>query len=239
MQNKYLFIVVFILFISTKAVSQEIIFGIKGGINSNNIGTLYHLGTASGGGNNVTPVEDTYYVGESGLGTQFGLFFKLNFEKFFIKSELNFAKLKSSYPLALKPSNWISNQMEVPILIGFEVFKPVSLIIGPSFNSISEMSLEGTEAPIKYNSSSMSLHFGVLLDLRFIELDVKYQYGLSAVKNQRVDIVRASYGTNVAYLEPYHSNQISLSININLINLKSLKETQKLNSGWRDHRNLY
>ena len=59
MKIKPLFIIYFIITLTT--YSQEFSVGIKGGLNVVTPGELLHLGTASGGGNNVDPSEDFLY----------------------------------------------------------------------------------------------------------------------------------------------------------------------------------
>jgi hypothetical protein len=67
MKVKPLFIV--ILLISFSFVNaQEYSFGLKGGINYNNIGELYHYGNASGLGTSVTPNDDTVFFGRKRNG---------------------------------------------------------------------------------------------------------------------------------------------------------------------------
>ena len=76
MKKKYLYLIVF--FISIHHIkAQDITFGITGGLNYSNIGTLFHKGPS--GGNGVTPSEDTYYSDNHDMGYHFGGYLKLNF----------------------------------------------------------------------------------------------------------------------------------------------------------------
>lgn len=76
MKKKYIYLIVF--FISIHHIkAQDITFGITGGLNYSNIGTLFHKGPS--GGNGVTPSEDTYYSDNHDMGYHFGGYLKLNF----------------------------------------------------------------------------------------------------------------------------------------------------------------
>lgn len=236
MQIKPLFIV--ILLISFSSVNaQEYTFGVKGGINFNNIGELYHYGNASGFGINVTPNDDTVFSAEKDLGTQIGAFLMIGFDKFFIRPELNYVSSKNHYPLALKTANWSSTKIEVPILFGYKIYDPVSLYAGPSFSSVSDMKLEGVEQasahPFIYKKSSTSINVGVMADFNKFGLDLRYQYGITKVEELRVDINRGIYGTNIADLLEYNPSQIQLSVHINIIKINGNDRGHRIRSGWR------
>lgn len=152
--------------------AQEYVFGVKGGINFNNIGELYHYGNTSGLGTNVTPNDDTMFSAEKEMGTQLGLFFMIDFDNFFIRPEVNYVSSKNNYPLAFKTANWTSTKIDVPILFGYKIYGPVSLYLGPSFSSISDIELEGVEQgsnyPYVYKKSSTSINAGIMADLELI-----------------------------------------------------------------------
>ncbi len=59
-------LIIIFLFLFTNLSSQELVFGVKGGINYNSIGDLHHYGP--NGGNDVTPTVDTFYKAEKGNG---------------------------------------------------------------------------------------------------------------------------------------------------------------------------
>jgi hypothetical protein len=212
-------IIVFCLLFFTIISAQEYKFGIKGGLNYNNIGVLYHLGANTGSGSTVIPAESTNFKAEKELGIQFGAFATIKFKSFFVRPEFNITKLKNNYPLAKKTSYYESSRYDIPVLIGKEIFESTSLYIGPVFNLISEATLEGVEFPILFEEYSTSIAAGILFDFKRFGLDIRYQYDLKKVEQQRIDMVRAKYGTNVAHLLEYNGSQILISAHINLINI--------------------
>lgn len=233
MQIKPLFIV--ILLISFSSVNaQEYTFGVKGGINFNNIGELYHYGDWAGA--NPTPVNDFYYVADKEMGTQLGAFAMIAFNKFFIRPEVIYVSLKNSYPLALKTSYWTSNKLDIPVLLGYKIFQPVSLYAGPSFNSISEMKLEGNQEnlrPFTYKKSSTAINAGLLVDIGRFGFDLRYQYDITKVEALEIDIDRGAYGTNRGRLLEYNPSQIILSVHINIIKINSHDRGHIIKSNWR------
>ena len=236
MQIKPLFIV--ILLTSFSYVSaQEYTFGVKGGINFNNIGELYHYGNASGLGLNVTPSDDTVFPAEKEMGIQFGAFAMIAFDKFFIRPEVNYVSSKNSYPLANKIANWTSTKIDVPLLFGYKIYEPVSLFIGPSFSSISDMKLDAVEQisnyPYVYKKSSTSINAGIMAEYGRFGIDLRYQYGITKVEELRVDINRGIYGTNIADLLEYNPSQIQLSVHINILKFNAADKGPRIKSGWR------
>ncbi len=235
MKLKPLFIIILLISFSF-VYAQEYTFGVKGGINYNNIGELYHYGNASGHGINVTPNDDTVFSAEKEMGTQFGAFAMIAFDKFFIRPEINFMSLKNSYPLGLNTSQWTSKKIDIPILLGYKIYEPVSLYAGPSFSSISEMKLEGNEEnirPFTYKKSSTGINAGLLVDIGRFGLDLRYQYAITKVLEQNIDMVRRTYGTNQGKLLEYNPSQIILSVHINIIKINASDRGHKIKSGWR------
>jgi hypothetical protein len=236
MKVKPLFIVI-LLTSFTLVRAQEYTFGIKGGINNNNIGELYHYGNASGLGINVTPNDDTVFSAEKEMGIQFGAFAMIAFDKFFIRPEVNFVSSKNNYPLALKTAYWTSTKIDIPILFGYKIYDPVSLYLGPSFSSISDMKLDaveqGSNYPYVYKKSSTSINAGLLVEVGRFGLDLRYQYGITKVEELRVDINRGIYGTNIADLLEYNPSQIQLSVHINILKINADDRGHKIKSGWR------
>jgi hypothetical protein len=233
MQIKPLFIVILLIFFSS-VNAQEFAFGVKGGINYNNIGELYHYGDWAGA--NPTPVNDFYYVAEKEMGTQFGAFAMVALNKFFIRPEVNYVSLKNSYPLALKTSYWTSKKIEIPVLLGYKIFQPVSLYAGPSFSSISEMNLEGNQEnlkPFTYKKSSTAINAGLLVDIGRFGFDLRYQYDNAKVEALEIDIDRGTYGTNRGRLLEYNPSQIILSVHINIIKINSDDRGHRIKSNWR------
>jgi hypothetical protein len=213
--------------------AQELHFGIKGGLNYNNIGELYHIGTKNGGGNNVIPIEDTYYTAKKENSFHYGAYLSVLYKKFFFRPEINFTSLKNSYPLSQKLSYWTSKKVDIPLLFGYNIYKPISLFAGPVFSKISNMQLDGVEYPIVFKKSVINVQAGILFDFGRFGIDVRYEHNLKPTKFQRIDIVRAVYGTNVAHLQEYNQSQIIISLDINLFKINTNERQRIGRKSWR------
>lgn len=229
--NKNIFSNIILLLFTTVLFSQDFSVGLFGGVNYNSIGTLYHIGEY--GGANVVPKDDYYYDSNKELGSQFGVFFKIKFNNIYIQPEFSYASLKNNYPLAFKTSYWKSTEYNFPIFFGYNFKNILSFYIGPSFSFISDTTLDGVEYPITYKNTSTYLGAGLNFSFRFIALDIRYLYGLNTVEKQRVDIVRAIYGTNVAYLQEYNPSRIVLNAYITIFDTSARKRKKLSNSKWR------
>jgi len=227
-------LIIALLLVGFPSTAQKIVFGVKGGINWNSIGTLYHLGTSSGGGSNVTPAGDFIYEADQTMGTQFGGFVMFEWKRLFLRPELNFSTRKNEYPLALNTSYWEQQSTDISILAGVRVWKPVKIYAGPSFNSISEMTMTGPETPILYEGSATNIQAGLMVDFKWFGVDLRYEYGLQTIPEQRVDILRSAYGTNVAYLQEYNQSTIYLTAHINIFRIYPGQGGGKPKTKWRN-----
>jgi len=232
MKNVPLFLVILLINLFSLN-AQELKFGIKAGLNYNNIGKLYHIGTANGGGIGVIPSEDKNYNSKQELSYHFGTFLNISFKKIFLRPEINFTTLKKSYPLSQKTSYWNSTKLDIPILLGFQINNTFSIYSGPVFSKISTMKLDGVQYPILFKKSKINLHAGVLVNFGRFGIDARYEYGMAPTKFQRIDIIRAIYGTNVAHLLEYNHSQIIISIQIALFKINTNERHKIDNKSWR------
>ena len=238
--KKQFLLFVLILCLSFSVKSQNFKFGIKGGVNLNSIGELYHWGNTTGGTTNVRPDEDTYYTANKDMGLQFGAFLMVEYEKFYLKPEINYVTYKNNYALDLNTANWESTEFNIPILFGYRILNSVSVFGGPSFSFISDQTFETLDdaLPYTYKDSSMNGQVGVMVGLGPVDIDVRYQYGFSKVETQQIDMNRSHYGTNRGQLLEYNPSQIFVNLSINLLDLSKLKGRNKVNKGWRHSKNL-
>lgn len=214
--------------------AQTLDIGVRGGINNNNIGDFQAFGSGYSNEN---------FEADSEIGTQFGIFFSVNYEKLFIRPEINYVSLKNSYPFPTSAAKWTAQQIDVPILFGYKIYKPVYIFAGPVFNFISDMTLEGWQDTsyadaFTYKTSSTSISAGILLDFGIVGVDFRYQYGLTTVEEQRLDMKNNIHGVNLGDLTEYNPSQLMLSIQIKPITIGGDKRKKGSRSGWRNHKNL-
>lgn len=230
MRKDPLFLIILLLMCSLIR-SQEIKIGLKGGVNYNYIGDFLSQ-------------EGAYYPADNEIGYQFGVFVDVGFDKFFVRPEANYVSLKNSYEFPTKPAQWATQQIDIPILFGYNIYYPVAIYAGPVFSFISEMAMEGWQDtsyadPFDYNTSSTGVSAGILIDLDRIGIDFRYQYGITTVKEQRLDMIKNynGYGVNLGDLVEYNSSQIMVSIHIKIADFSNIKQNRKVKKGWRNHKN--
>ena len=240
MRKKPQLILTLCIFLTHFLSAQEYSIGLKGGVNYNSIGDYF-----SKGGSISAGVPDINYKVDNEIGTQFGIFFSINYENFFIRPEVNYVSLKNSYPFPTKPAKWTAQQMDVPLLFGYKIYKPISIYAGPVFSFISDMNMEGWEDtsyadPFTYKNSSTSISVGILLDFGIVGVDFRYQYGLTSIASQRLDMIKTynGYGVNLGDLTEYNPSQLMIGIQIKPFTLGGDKREKGSGSGWRNHKNL-
>ena len=233
-------LLVLVFFSFSFSNAQELGIGLKGGVNYNYIGDFYSLGGSIGSG-----VPDEYYPANNEMSYQFGLYIDINFESFFIRPEVNFVSLKNSYDFPTKPAQWASQQIDIPILFGYRIYRPIGIYAGPVFNFISDRTLEGWQDtsyadPFVYNTSSAGVSAGLLLDFGRVGIDFRYQYALTTVKEQRLDMIKTydGYGVNLGDLIEYNPSQIMINIQIKLFTVYTDEHKRRSNFDWRNHKNL-
>ena len=243
MKNQPQIIFLFFLFFSFSFIqAQEYFVGLKGGVNYNTIGDLEHLGAS--GTSPTIPTTNWTYTADKALGNHYGAYVTVDFGQFFIRPELIFSSMKNSYALSLgkKTSNWTANKMDIPILIGYNIYKPVSIYAGPVFSSISDMKMDGIEVnqdPIDFDKNSSGIIAGVLIQYKRFGLDLRYEHSITPFKRDRIDMDRGVFGTNVAHLEEYNPSQLSVSLTVDLFHFSFDKTARtKARYDWRNHKNL-
>ena len=202
----------FLLLFCLNSYSQELTIGVKGGFNKNSIGDLNSIGASFQTGH-----PDEIFSPEDKFAAQYGVFIKIDFNRIFLKGELNFMTLKNDYNFPDRVSFWKSSTFEIPVLAGYNIYKPLNLYTGLVFSSVSDLTLDGVEfAPITYEKTAMYYSVGVLLDFGRFGFDLRYQKNLKTTPQQRVNIDYSDYGVNKADLYEYKQSQIILTAHINI-----------------------
>ena len=213
MYKKYLLILL-VCFFSFKSNSQEFAIGIKGGLNNNSIGDIISYG---GSFQNGQPNE--VFSATNDLGYHFGAFVNIEFGKLFIRPEINYVELNNSYKFPDKVSEWSTSKIEIPILLGYKIFKPVSIYVGPGFDFYNDVTLFGANntdgvSSINYYKSTTTFNFGLNVEFKRFGIDLRYQMANKETIEERQDFDFSATGVNQADIYAYKPSQISLSLNI-------------------------
>ncbi|MGY8945415.1 MAG: porin family protein [Flavobacteriales bacterium] len=150
----------FLILLFTFSAFSQFEYGLKAGINFNgNLNVALDIESLGLG----FPTNNY----ESRSGEHFGLFFKINFKKIYLRPEINYTRIKNSYDLFLVPkrdvfTDFNETQIDVPVLIGYKPFKYLNIFAGPRF---------------KFNKKVKNLNNVIISDLN-TDFQIGLQYGV-------------------------------------------------------------
>ena len=234
--NKRILLLAFFLSTSIFIYAQpEYAIGIKGGLNYYTIGDIN-----SRGGSIQSGKPDEVFTPNKEMGTQFGVFLNVAFDKFFIRPELNFVTNKNTYDFPNRTSHWKASKVDFPILFGYKIYDPVSIYVGPSFSFFNDMTLEGanniTSAnSIDYEKTTSNFIVGIQVEFKRFGVDLRYESGFKETigehTNNYQDFQNSAFGINLGDIYSYKPSQISLSLNIFLFRTDGA-EIGNIFKGW-------
>lgn len=200
--------------------AQQFQVGLKGGINKTSGGQI----TGNNSGLPAQYTSDTFEaVGE--IGYHGGGWVQVNFGKFFIRPEVVYSNLESTFEFQNYDALYNIKELSVPILIGYNVYGPLDLYVGAAYKNIIDVSLFGLEdAPgsnqppgIVVQDTPFAAQIGAKAQFGIIGVDVRYDYSLSSEEVQGLEFVNGGvYGINKATFDDPRLNQIIVSLTLKL-----------------------
>ncbi len=142
-------------------------FGIKGGLSYNSNGEL----------NQVSDIYKNDGKGKSGFNI--GLYGKLDLGPIYLRPELVYTKTTSEYVLNSENIDYKISKIDVPVLVGFKLFGPIDIFVGPAFQYYLDNDLKGLNFESIDNEFSLGMNIGASIELGRIGVDVRYERGLS------------------------------------------------------------
>ncbi len=203
--------------------AQEFAFGLKGGFNNNSIGEINSIPGSCVG------CPDESFSANNDVSFLVGAFLNVEFGKLFVRPEINYVDLKNSYTFPEGESQWSTSKTDIPILIGYKIFDPVSIYAGPGFNFYGDVTMESAnntqgESAINYLKSTTTLNFGVNVEFRRFGIDLRYEVANKDTEIERQDFIFSGdpgLGINQADIFAYTPSQINLSVNVFLFRTNS------------------
>lgn len=136
-------------------------FGLKGGLNYNSNGDFStELQTENSNKN---------------IGFHLGVFAKLDAGPIYLRPEFVYTRTSSGYTA----ENLIISKLDVPVLVGLDIFEAFSVFAGPDLqyilsNDFGNLSIEEPE-----NEFTIGAHFGVGINFEQFGIDIRYERGLT------------------------------------------------------------
>ena len=155
--------------------AQKIDFGVKGGLNYNFGGDLSEI--ISEVGNNA---ENLISGADGKAGFHVGIWTKVDVLGLYIRPELIYTQLNNSYNNSSFNVNtdFKTNKIDIPILIGAKIAGPLHIFGGPSFQYITNSSFsQDIFINVEKQDFTAGLQLGLGLELGKLGLDVRWEKG--------------------------------------------------------------
>ncbi|MCF6350894.1 MAG: PorT family protein [Flavobacteriaceae bacterium] len=143
-------------------------------------------------------------------GFHAGVYLNFNLGKTYLRPEILYTKTKSAY----ESNDFDVTKIDLPIMYGIKLLKPLSIFFGPSLQYTLNTKLENVDAnQIEIeNDLAVNAQFGAALQLgKQIRLDARYEIGIS---NNISSIENSSTISNA--IIDNKPNQLILSVSLQL-----------------------
>ena len=178
---KKILILLFIVFLTAEVSEAQFVFGLKLGYNASKLSS------------NIDSVKASINSGfHAGAFVRFGKRVYLQPEAYYTFSGGTFEKTVSKTADLWKQKVTIGT-LDVPVLIGFKIIKSKILewriMVGPEVSflvnsKVKNVSLTGPVTSSDINNVNWYGQVGTGIDILFLTLDLRYQFGLNTVINQ-------------------------------------------------------
>ena len=219
--------IIFLAFISVTAVqAQEFKIGVKGGLNKTFGGQITGAPALALGYPGGT------YNAEGEIGFHGGIWTQLSFGRFFIRPEVVYSKLESRFDFATQPALYNVDLLSVPFLVGYNVWGPLDIYAGPSYNKILDARLEGNQplndSPlIVVQNFPLSAQVGAKVEFGSFGLDIRYDHSLATEDPQSVDIFFSDWGVDRGTFDDSRFRVLSVSLTIKLFDTENVGKRRR------------
>jgi len=173
MKNLVFTILIFATFSSINA--QFLNWGVKAGLNYNANGDLVVLSEN---------IASDPFSSDQELGYHLGLLAEIKLPLFmYLRPELLYVHTESSYPVEGDEAMLKMDRIDVPVLLGFRVFKIGRFFLGPNFQYILNTDLSVSDNIVKiknisYDDFNVAAQVGFGLNFGRLGADIRWEAGL-------------------------------------------------------------
>ena len=167
MKDYYLLIIsIFIITnLANSKLHSQVKYGIKIGVNFDNIGDIKSTSSLK------NQIETA-----SIASAHIGMFVQLKVVDLYIRPELQISQNKSDI---LSLDQIEINKVEIPILIGYNIFGPISIFTGPIFQNIISIKSKSLNFGDYTNNFTMGLQIGSRVDFGKFGLGFRFERGFT------------------------------------------------------------
>ena len=175
----WLIIFIFLIINSANKLYGQVNYGIKIGVNFDNIGDIKSS-------NSFRNQVETASIASAHIG----MFAQLKIVDFYFRPEVQISKSKSDI---LSLDQIEINKIEIPILIGYNIFGPISMFAGPIFQNIFSIKSKSLNFGNYTNNFTMGLQIGSRIDFGKFGLGFRFERGftdneIEILANNNIDI---------------------------------------------------
>lgn len=152
--------------------------------------------------------------GDGGIGFNAGIYGNLNLGLVYLRSKLVYSQANSSYNVEGDNSSsekFKLTTIDLPVLLGIKIIKPVSIVLGPAFKYVVKSDMEDLSFQDIENDITVGVNVGVAVIIGRVGIDLIYDRGFS--ENEASFINDA---TNNEYTLDTRPNQFMLSLSYRL-----------------------
>ena len=159
-------------------IFAQIDFGLKGGVNYNFGGDLKEV--PNGASDSFTDIFKTGADGKAGF--HLGLWTRINFSGLYIRPEVVYTELNSSYSDTYDETtintDFKTKKIDIPVLLGAKLIGPLHIFGGPSFQYVTKSNFSQDEfTNIKTKDFSAGLQLGLGLEFGRLGIDARWEKG--------------------------------------------------------------
>lgn len=151
--------------------------------------------------------------GEGGVGFNAGIYGNINLGLVYIRPKLVYSQTSSGYNLDADSTseNFKLSTLDLPILVGIKIIKPISIVLGPAFKYVIDSNMEGLSFESIENDVTVGVNVGVALIFGRFGIDLIYDRGFSENEASFIDDT-----TDIKYTLDTRPNQFMVSLSYRL-----------------------
>jgi len=151
--------------------------------------------------------------GDGGVGFNAGIYGNINLGMVYIRPKLVYSQTSSGYSLDADTASekFKLSTLDLPVLVGIKIIKPISIVLGPAFKYIIDSNMEGLSFEDIESDVTAGINVGVAIIIGRIGIDLIYDRGFNQNEASFID-----NNTGGSYTLDTRPNQFMLSLSYRL-----------------------
>lgn len=151
--------------------------------------------------------------GSGSAGFNAGIYGNLNLGLVYIRPKLVYSQANSTYNINPETGsdNFKLTTLDLPVLVGLKIIKPLSFVIGPAFKYVIDSDMDNLSFESIENDVTVGLNIGVAVIIGRVGIDLIYDRGFSENEASFID-----NNTDAEYTLDTRPNQFMVSLSYRL-----------------------